>query len=387
MYLTLNLKKTTVNRSDQSTYFGYTLRKQGSSFILRRKQRNQAAEWFKEWNARALSAADGQLHILEDGILSKKDLTILFENEDMKQYFPVESVSDINTYSDMIYSSGFFDLMNRKRITVHLFNKYGSSIGIFIPEQVTGNASYLLKQAAVYNDTAARLKYAKAIELAIMKNIVAQLRYYRRHIENPEIKEAVEAIQELIKRIKKSSSVDELLLLEARGRSQYYRCIPAIIGKSEFSFMGRRRRPPGDEINAMMSFGNSFLYDRISSMISRSNLDNRISFLHSSLRRRNNLCLDLADIYKPFIVDSVIFTLVNKRMISPEDCFDYPEDGVYLNQKGIALFLKELKDKLTSRINSEGQMLSYFAIIRRDLQRLKKSLEENGDFAPFVRNG
>ena len=385
--LQLNMNKTVVVQADQSTYFGYTLRREGSSLLLRRKPRNHLSEWYREWTAQPLTAGDGQFHILEDGILSRKDLTILFENEDIKQYLPVESVTDINTYSDVIYSSGFFELMNRKRITVQMFDKYGVPIGIFIPENISGNASYVLKQAVAYNDAALRLEYVRSIELTIMKNILAQLRYYRRHIDHPALTKSIDEITALIKIAKKSSSVDELLLTEARVRENYYQCVPIIIAKSEFTFTGRNRRPPRDEINAMMSFGNSFLYNRISSIVRRANLDDRISFLHSASRRKNNLCLDLADIYKPFIVDSVIFTMVNKRMINPVKYFDRTEDGaVYLNKEGILLFVRELKDKLAFRIKIENGTMTYLAVIRSDVMKLKKSLDTGSAFIPYVRN-
>lgn len=385
--LQLNMNKTVVVQSDQNTYFGYTLRREGSSLLLRRKPRNHLSEWYREWTSRALTAVDGQFHILEDGILSKKDLTILFENEDIKQYLPAESIADINTYADMIYSSGFFELMNRKRITVQMFDKHGVPIGRFIPENISGNASYVLKQAAAYNDAAMRLEYARTIEIAIMRNILAQLRYYRRHIDHPVFIQSIDEISELIKTAKRSRSVDELLLSEARVLANYYQCVPIIIGKSEFLFNGRNRRPPRDEINAMMSFGNSFLYNRIFSIVRRTNLDGRISFLHSSSRRKNNLCLDLADIYKPFIVDSVIFTMVNKRMINPVHYFDSTEDGaVYLNKEGIHLFVRELKDKLSFRIKEDGKAMTYLAIIRSDIQNLKKSLDTGEEFTPYVRN-
>ena len=55
-----------------------------------------------------------------------------------------------------------------------------------------------------------------------------------------------------------------------------------------------------------------FLYNRISSLINRTKLDNRISYVHSASKHKCGLCYDLSNIYKPLIVDRVIFTLINK---------------------------------------------------------------------------
>lgn len=99
-----------------------------------------------------------------------------------------------------------------------------------------------------------------------------------------------------------------------------------------FKFTVRSRRPPKDEINAMISFGNVYLYQKIAQMIHRTSVDIRISFVHSAMKRYENLNLDLADIFKPIIVDRVIYTLINKKMIVKDKHFQKEAQGAtFLN--------------------------------------------------------
>jgi CRISPR-associated protein Cas1 len=65
----------------------------------------------------------------------------------------------------------------------------------------------------------------------------------------------------------------------------------------------------------MISFGNSLLYTTILSEIYRTHLDPRIGYLHESNRRSFSLNLDIAEVFKPIIVDKVIFSLINKRQL------------------------------------------------------------------------
>ena len=82
-----------------------------------------------------------------------------------------------------------------------------------------------------------------------------------------------------------------------------------------FKFERRSRRPPKNEVNAMISFGNTILYGYIADVIQKTDLDIRIAFLHSANRRSQSLNLDIAELFKPIIIDRLIFSLINKHII------------------------------------------------------------------------
>lgn len=384
--LSVNIQKTKAEGAEESKYFGFSLRKQDGNYVLR-KGRKDPDTWYREWTPNALSFNDGQYHILQEGILSRKDLTILFENDDFKNFFPVNTVTDLNVYGHEIYSSGFFEYMNEKKIQVHMFNDHGEPVGSFISDQYESDASLLILQVKAYTDPLRRLEIARSMELAQIRNIQSELRYYRRHKNVKEFDQAIGKIGQNIHALKKAGNINELLLIEGRSREIYYHCFNFMIDTPGFSFTERIRRPPGDPVNAMISFGNTFLYNRITSLICRTKLDNRISFVHSSERRRANLCYDLADIYKPLIVDPVIFALINRHQIDAAEHFeiDAKNNGVYLTREGCILFVRALKNKLTSHIRVGDQQKTYMTIIREDIYALIRALQNNNSYEPFSR--
>ena len=69
----------------------------------------------------------------------------------------------------------------------------------------------------------------------------------------------------------------------------------------------------------MISFGNTLLYQRMANEINRTSLDIRIGMVHAAGTRPESLNLDLADLFKPILVDRTIFTLVNSKMLNKSD--------------------------------------------------------------------
>ncbi len=127
---------------------------------------------------------------------------------------------------------------------------------------------------------------------------------------------------------------------------EFYKSINKII--TTFDFTGRKFRPPKDELNALISFGNSLLYGTILTEIYNTYLDPTISYLHEPLERRFSLTLDLAEIFKPIIVAKTIFKLVNKKIITKNDF--RKEVGYYLNTEGKKKFIKEYEELLSKTV-------------------------------------
>ena len=102
--------------------------------------------------------------------------------------------------------------------------------------------------------------------------------------------------------------IQVFLLLEARVREIYYGCYDAFLLSDAFQYQKRSRRPPQNAFNAMLSFGNTVLYNLIATEINKSALDIRIGFLHATNRRLQSLNLDIAELFKPLVVDRTIIT-------------------------------------------------------------------------------
>ena len=160
-------------------------------------------------------------------------------------------------------------------------------------------------------------------------------------------------------------------MLEARVRNAYYHCFDAFIRAEGFSFEKRTRRPPKNEVNAMLSFGYTVLYNLLTTEIQKTALDVRVGFLHATNKRRESLNLDIAELFKPLIVDRVVFSMINRKMIDSEKHFEHMENGtVYLNSEGKHIFLRTFSEKLDARVTVGKKSVSYRTIIDWEIKKL-----------------
>ena len=86
------------------------------------------------------------------GILSQKDYNLLFENEDGKQYLPVETMGSLNIYAGTGFSSSFFHFAAKERLYIHFFDRYGQLVGTFSPVGSGYQTRTMLWQAEIYLD-------------------------------------------------------------------------------------------------------------------------------------------------------------------------------------------------------------------------------------------
>lgn len=179
------------------------------------------------------------------------------------------------------------------------------------------------------------------------------------------------------------SSISELMGLEGRVRNIYYSSFNQFLPE-DFYMEKREKRPPTNPINALISFGNSLIYSTVLTEIYHTQLDPSISFLHEPSEKRFSLSLDISEIFKPLVVDSVIFKLLNNRQITLEH-FDEDLNYCYLNQEGRKIFINELRNKLetTVRHRQLNRNVSYKGYIRLECYKLIKHFIGDQVYSPL----
>lgn len=201
---------------------------------------------------------------------------------------------------------------------------------------------------------------------------------------NDVIENTISEISSILEKVKGAKKIDSLFMYEARARQLYFHCLNQVMPDDGFEFVKRTRRPPQDALNAMISFGNTLLYTRFANEIYRSSLDIRFGIIHNSENRPESLNLDLADLFKPILVDRTIFTLVNKKMINEISDFEESENGgIYLSAKGKRIFLKEFEQKLETKIQYKGAKKSYSELISLEVKKLESYFRSGAKYKPF----
>lgn len=380
--LSINKKKMGIYPSLSRKYLGYELKKNDENILLCPITYNDY-DVYNKWQTCEIKEIENHYHIISDGVISKRNFTLLFENDNVKKYIPIEKIDTLSIYSNVIFNTNFFEYISSERIIVNIVDQYGNILGNYIPIKQRRNIKTEISQLNILNDEKKRLLLAKELEKAYLFNLRATLRYYKRREENNQIDIVVSKITEIIEKINTTKTIDSLMMYEARARQMYYQCFNVILNDSNFKFSVRTKRPPKDAINSLISYGNTLLYSRLSLEIRKTDLDIRFGIIHSAYKRNENLNLDIADIFKPIIVDRIIFTLINKNMINITDFEENANGGIYISNNAKRIVIREFNRKLSSKLNINGKYITYSSLLSNEIKKIRNYFVKNDKYKAY----
>ncbi len=326
-------------------------------------------------------------YLFNPGRMSRKDNTLVFEPVSEEgvtlkpRYLPIEGVSALYIFGSVDANSALFNFLGRNQIPVHFFDYYQHYTGSFSPREYLLSGQMLLAQTDAYRSKKHRLAIASSMVGGATFNMLKNLRYYQSRGKDLEaIIAQVERLRESISDVK---SVAELMGIEGNCRQVYYSSFEEII--PGYAWEGRKKRPPKNELNALVSFGNSLCYTICLDAIYNSQLNPTVSYLHEPGTRRYSLALDVAEIFKPLLVDRLIFKLCNRRELR-EEHFDFIENACFLADKGRKVFVQAWEERLQQSIQHRdlNRAVSYRHLVRLECYKLAKHLlgMEN-EYRPF----
>lgn len=318
-------------------------------------------------NAHIITFAMGRMYfILTDGKLSRRENTLLFENKNTRKVIPIEDVDEIFVLSDLSITSKMLKLIADNGTILHLFNRFGFYVGSFYPRSKNESGHLIIKQAEHYIDQQKRLFLAKSFVAGGIQNLSYIYKL------DPEIH---------LKRLKRAENIAEIMSVESDFRKRCYQELENITG---LEFEKRSKRPPSNELNALISFGNSLVYAKVLGEIYFTPLNPTISYLHEPSTKRFSLSLDIAEIFKPIFTDWLIIHLFRKGRLT-EKYFKKMDDLTLLNETGKKIFLKEFDDLLqgTVKYRKLKRKVSRRQLIRIELYKLVKHLIGDETYIPM----
>ena len=260
-------------------------------------------------------------YLFNPGILERKDNTLKFtpcaDNGEIpdvnaqSRYLPVEDISEFYVFGSLMANSALFNFLGQKDIAMHFFDYYENYTGSFMPRDSLLSGKMLLAQTSHYQNKKKRMLIARKFIEGASFNMLKNLQYYNRR--GKDMEDIMEKMTQLVGQIPLVQTTEELMGVEGQIRHYYYEAFNLII--NDYEMCGRTKQPPQNEVNALISFGNMVCYTICLRAIHQTQLNPTISYLHQPGERRYSLALDLAEIFKPIIVDRVIFKVLNKKEI------------------------------------------------------------------------
>ncbi len=326
-------------------------------------------------------------YIFSSGRIRRRENTIFFEYKDsstedkdeskatapLRRVIPIESIDSLYVFGEVDLNTKVINFLGQNHIPVHFFNYYGYYTGTLYPKEYAVSGHLLVKQVEHYIDQRLRFNIALEIIQSSNHNILKNLKYYERRYGD--LKKFISDIESKNKELMTSRSIEELMGFEGQIHRRYFEAWNSILKSESFLFDKRTRMPPENPINALISFGNSIMYAIVLSEIYKTQLNPAISYLHQPSTRRFSLSLDLAEIFKPLIVDRLIFSMVNHNQIR-EDHFENNLEFCHLNEKGRKAFIGQFDEKLktTVRYPTLKRNVSYRQLIRLECYKLIKHI-------------
>jgi CRISPR-associated protein Cas1 len=105
-----------------------------------------------------------------------------------------------------------------------------------------------------------------------------------------------------------------------------------IAQKDDFYFKGRNRRPPMDNVNALLSFVYTLLAHEVRSALESVGIDPCVGFLHTDRPGRISLAFDMMEEFRPYLADRLVLTLINRRQIDSTGFVSREAGGIIMNE-------------------------------------------------------
>lgn len=351
------------------------------------------------------------LYIASDkGRISKSGHKLVFEDgEKHFDIFPHQAGQLVLVGSCEITTPALRLLM-RQEIPVIFLSKNGRYNGR-IEAGRSKNIYLRQKQFRTLDDPSFTLHMARAVAAAKAENQAAFLARAGRAVDNAAVSAAVREIRGMAVAASGAVSLHQVRGHEGSAARAYFNVFRGLFQPDWAVFKGRSKRPPRDNVNAVLSFLYTLLYYRVEAALEVAGLDSYCGYLHALDYGRRSLALDMMEEYRAPLCDAVAVSLFNLGTLAPDDFRevdfskeddDYPLDqdepaepdaepvkavkGILLTDSGIKKAITGFERKLDTALHypPEGRSIGWREIIRHQALAFKALV--NGEarvYRPF----
>jgi CRISPR-associated protein Cas1 len=139
------------------------------------------------------------------------------------------------------------------------------------------------------------------------------------------LRSATVALQGVLNSLDAVVSLDQLRGLEGTAAAQYFAVWPELVGGA-WHFDGRKRQPPPDPVNSLLSFGYTLLFYNTYSLVRAQGLHPYVGFYHSLRQGHPALVSDLMEEFRAPVVDTTVLTLLHRKQLRQQD-FSMPSEA------------------------------------------------------------
>jgi CRISPR-associated protein Cas1 len=271
--------------------------------------------------------------------LAREGLTVAVsvEHETLAR-IPIHTLHSIVCFGVVSCSPFLLQLASEHNVTVSFCTEHGRFIAR-MQGPISGNVLLRRAQYRATDDIVLASGIARAVVLAKIANCRTVLLRASRESESQEHEQQFAAAASRLRRIQTqtetSPDLDMIRGMEGDAASTYFSAFDPLIvsDKENFYFRGRSRRPPQDNLNALLSFLYTLLANDTAAALDAVGLDPQVGFLHRERPGRPSLALDLMEELRPVLADRLALTLINRRQVTADGFRTTESGGVTMNDE------------------------------------------------------
>ncbi|RMG61040.1 MAG: CRISPR-associated endonuclease Cas1 [Deltaproteobacteria bacterium] len=268
----------------------------------------------------------GILYVTEQGAFLTKagERIVVRKGDKVLRWVKGNEVSQVIIFGNVGLTTQATAFLLRRGIDVVFLSAGGDYRGRLVTD-LGKNVALRKKQFERFSDRDFGLALAREFVRGKVENCLALLRNHNRHHQDEEVASAAHRLRRNLLKVEGASSIEELMGVEGDSARVYFSGFGRCLRGEGFTFTKRTRRPPRDEVNAMLSFGYTLLSSVVSGAVAVTGLDPYFGSFHSEEYGRQSLVLDLMEEFRPVVVDAVVLRVVNRKIVTASDFVRNPE--------------------------------------------------------------
>jgi CRISPR-associated protein Cas1 len=278
--------------------------------------------------------------------LHKERETVVIKQGDNKLgQFPMLALQNILCFGQVSVSPGLMAACLDSGVGMSFFTEFGK-FQAQVMGMPKGNVLLRRTQYRWADDEEKSVSVARLMIAAKVGNCRAVLmREQRNHGASDALAHAAEKMAALLENIRHARNVPQLMGLEGEAASVYFGVFNSLLRSHGFEFSGRVRRPPGDPVNALLSFAYVLLASECASALAGVGLDPYVGFLHQDRPGRKSLALDLMEELRAPLADRFVLTLIIRGQMKLDDFVTEASGAVRLKDDARKAFLTAYQER------------------------------------------
>ena len=267
----------------------------------------------------------------------KGDAIEVIVEDKVKASIPMITLDSIVCFGNISVSPFLLGAAPEHNITISFLSETGKYL-TRVQGPVAGNVLLRKAQYRVSDDklkSAQVAKYFITGKIANQKTILQRaIRDHKDKVDSKKIESAIQVLNRNLDKIEHETDLDKLRGIEGDSAEAYFSVFDELIisQKNGFRFEGRNRRPPLDNVNAMLSYVYTLLYHDMISALEVVGLDPAVGFMHRDRPGRLSLALDLMEEFRAFFADRLVLSLINLKEVTPEHFEKSASGAVIMNE-------------------------------------------------------